>query len=213
MQSKTEKLVPTHLLIYMVSHIRRPKHLSSRLWWHQISHKMKTVYASIYTNVMYYSILYAVRYWTTFLAVLADCKHVNVRLQSIHTSRFFISLARSITYLVPRTLTMTACLSGISNRIVAAAWKTTDTRSASSCRSAADIPRFVAETSPAIATNLRLSVAPSICVLSLPNNWKQKSCLELKNCNAGLPHKWPELWPQWLLLRSKIFCDLLYYVL
>jgi hypothetical protein len=52
--------------------------------------------------------------------------------------------------------------------------------------------------SPAIATTLRLIVAASICVLSLPNNWKQKSCVELRNCNVGLPHKWPELWAQWL---------------
>jgi hypothetical protein len=35
--------------------------------------------------------------------------------------------------------------------------------------------------------------------LSLPNNWKQKSCVELEICNVGLPHKWPELWPHWLL--------------
>jgi hypothetical protein len=44
-------------------------------------------------------------------------------------------------------------------------------------------------------------VAPSICVLSLPNNWKQKTRIELEICKVGLQNKWPELWTQWLLWR------------
>lgn len=100
--------------------------------------------------------------------------------QLSHTSRFFISWASSSTNLVPRVLSRTACFRGWSKRMVAAAWKTIDTRSASSWRLAVDRPRSVIDTSPEIPTNLRLRVAPSISVFSLSNNWKEGADIMFK---------------------------------